>query len=46
MEKWKPEAREFVREQLAWMADFLHKKYKLKYEDIRELIREMLSVSI
>jgi hypothetical protein len=41
-----PAIREFVRYDLNWLANFLHKKYGLSFDQIRKLLREMLDVSV
>ena len=40
------EAAEQIREHLVWLAEFIHKKYGLGFNEIRRLVKEMLSVSI
>jgi len=41
------EDREFVREELAWLAEWIRSRYpKLNYGDIRRLILEMVPVSV
>jgi hypothetical protein len=41
------EDREFVREELAWLAEWVLSRYpKLNYEDIRRFLTEMVSVSV
>ncbi|MEM3874878.1 MAG: hypothetical protein QXU45_07090 [Candidatus Bathyarchaeia archaeon] len=41
------EDREFIRNELAWLAEWIHGKYpKLSFGDIRRLILEMVPVSI
>jgi len=41
-----PDATEFIREELVYIASFLQKNYKMKTDKIRRLIREMLTLSI
>lgn len=40
------EVREFVREELAWIARFLMRKHKLTVHETRRLLREMLDISV
>ncbi len=41
------EDREFIREELAWLADWIRCRYpKLNYGDIRRFLAEMVSVSV
>jgi len=41
------EDREFVREELAWLAEWIRNKYpKLNFGDIRQLLLEMVLVSV
>jgi hypothetical protein len=41
------EDREFVREELAWLAEWIRSRYpKLNFGDIRWLILEMVPVSV
>jgi hypothetical protein len=41
------EDREFVREEMAWLADWIRKRYpKLNFGDIRRFLAEMVSVSV
>jgi len=41
------EDREFVREELAWLAEWIRSRYpKLSFCDIRQLILEMVPVSV
>jgi len=41
------EDREFVREELAWLAEWIRSRYpKLNFCDIRQLILEMVPVSV
>ena len=46
MSEFPSEVREFTRESLAWLANFLREKYKLSLREIRRLIREMLDVTV
>jgi len=39
--------REFVRDELAWLAEWIRSKYpNLNFVDIRRFLREMISVSV
>lgn len=39
--------REFVRDELAWLAEWIRSRYpKLNFGDIRRFLREMISVSV
>jgi hypothetical protein len=41
------EDREFVRDELAWLADWIRRRYpKLSFRDIRRFLNEMVSVSV
>jgi len=41
------EDREFVRDELAWLAEWTRSRYpKLGFGDIRRFLREMISVSV
>jgi len=41
------EDREFVRDELAWLAEWTRNRYpKLNFGDIRRFLREMISVSV
>jgi len=41
------EDREFVREELAWLAEWIRSRYpKLNFSDIRRFLTEMVSVSV
>jgi len=41
------EDREFVRDELAWLAEWIRSKYpKLNFGDIRRFLREMIPVSV
>jgi AAA+ ATPase superfamily predicted ATPase len=41
------EEREFVRDELAWLAEWIRSRYpKLSFGDIRRFLREMISVSV
>ena len=41
------EEREFVRGELAWLAEWIRSRYpKLGFGDIRRFLREMISVSV
>lgn len=47
VEKICSEDREFVREELAWLAEWLSERYPiLDYTDLRKFISEMLSISV
>lgn len=38
---------EFIRDELAWLADWIRKRYpKLSFADIRSFLREMIPVSV
>lgn len=38
--------REFVRGELSWLADFLHDKFGVDYKKGKQIIREILEVSV
>ena len=41
------EDREFVRDELAWLAERIRSRYpKLSFGDVRRFLREMISVSV
>jgi len=41
------EDREFIRDELSWLAEWIHGKYpKLNFGDIRQLLLEMVPVSV
>jgi hypothetical protein len=41
------EDREFIRDELAWLAEWIHGKYpQLNFREIRRILREILSVSV
>jgi len=41
------EDREFVRDELAWLAEWMRSRYpKLNFGDIRRFLREMIFVSV
>ncbi|MGB9779071.1 MAG: hypothetical protein ACPLW8_06650 [Candidatus Bathyarchaeales archaeon] len=41
------EDREFIRDELAWLADWIRNRYpKLNFGDIRRFLAEMVSVSV
>ena len=41
------EDREFIRDELAWLADWIRHRYpKLSFGDIRRFLSEMVSVSV
>jgi hypothetical protein len=41
------EDREFVREELAWLAEWIRSRYpRLNFEDVQRFIREMIPVSV
>ncbi|MEM0096185.1 MAG: hypothetical protein QW660_06070 [Candidatus Bathyarchaeia archaeon] len=41
------EDREFIREELAWLAEWIRSRYpKLNFCDIRRFLTEMVSVSV
>jgi hypothetical protein len=41
------EEREFVRDELAWLAEWVRSRHpKLSFGDIRRFLREMVSVSV
>ncbi|MBS7635743.1 hypothetical protein KEJ37_00115 [Candidatus Bathyarchaeota archaeon] len=41
------EDREFIRDELAWLAERIHRRYrKLNFADIRRLLLEMVPVSV
>ena len=41
------EDREFIRDELAWLAEWIRGKYpQLNFREIRRILREMLSVSV
>jgi hypothetical protein len=47
MSEFSQEDREFIRDELAWLADWIRRKYpKLSFRDIRRFLSEMVSVSV
>jgi len=41
------EDREFIRDELAWLAEWIRGKYpQLNFREIHRILREMLSVSV
>ncbi len=40
------EAREFVRRELVWVANFLREKYGFNVNEVRRFLREMIDVSV
>ena len=41
------EDREFIRDELAWLAEWIRSRYpKLNFGDIRRFLREMIPVSV
>jgi len=43
----KPEEEEFVREELAWLAEWIHEKHpEMNYNNIRRILSERVPVSV